>query len=336
MEKITCSNCGRRFRESRLKCPSCGNPLEKKLLHVRPLVVIAALVIAAVLFYCRVHKNHVSHNVYIPSLVELVNMKPKDLEKMDVALVNLVCSEGLYGAENLDVKACLRQIDEWAMEIGRMLEEREFMFYQSRERYADSVNRWRCAATIYYMSKFLGIRYNSSLKNYKFKGMFDTSIYSNSRDFLIHGLVLERNRGSCSSMPVLFAAIAQRLGFPVRLARTRCHLYCMWVDPENDENFNIECTDEYAEFHPASYYCDGQIKLDPGEAGRYRYLQPLEMHDVLASFLHLRGMCLMNHGRLKEALYAFKMAARLDGNLPGHDVFIVEVENRMIYNQSNR
>src|SRR4029077_1023599 len=41
------------------------------------------------------------------SLPELLAVKSEDLDKVDIALMNLLCAEGLRGSENLDPQECL-------------------------------------------------------------------------------------------------------------------------------------------------------------------------------------------------------------------------------------
>lgn len=249
MSKHTCIGCGKRYRHSKQKCPSCGIPTQSKKMGVSKLViavfVLLAGMAAGMIYFFRVSEKpmaSVSQDVYIPSLVELVSMSPEKLDKMDVALVNLVCTEGLYGAEDLDIRACIRQIDEWAVEIGQLLKEREFMYDKVADKVDNSINRWRCGAMGQYMSQVIGLCYNQSRRNYVETDPFATDYFKNSRDFMIHGLVIDKNRGNCSSMPVLYTAIARRLGFPIKLVRTYNHLFARWDDPSSGEVFNGEAS----------------------------------------------------------------------------------------------
>jgi hypothetical protein len=48
------------------------------------------------------------------TLAELLALPPDQLENVDIARIDLLCAEGLPGAESLDVEQCLRTLDEWA------------------------------------------------------------------------------------------------------------------------------------------------------------------------------------------------------------------------------
>ena len=45
------------------------------------------------------------------TLEELLQLKPDQLEEIDIALMNLLCAKGLLGAEDLNVSECLESLD---------------------------------------------------------------------------------------------------------------------------------------------------------------------------------------------------------------------------------
>ena len=46
------------------------------------------------------------------AIAELLALPPDQLEKVDIARINLLCAEGLPGAEDLDVEKCIQTLDE--------------------------------------------------------------------------------------------------------------------------------------------------------------------------------------------------------------------------------
>ena len=138
-------------------------------------------------------------------------------------------------------------------------------------------------------------------------------------------------------MPVLFTAVARRLGFPITLVTTSGHLFARWDSHSTNEVFNIETTDKFAEFKSDDFYKTFPVTLRPGTVERHGYLISLTPERVLSAFLHLRAMCLWDHGRIEEARDTFIASARLD---PGYkqqglqNDFVREVE-RLIA-QGNR
>lgn len=54
-----------------------------------------------------------SPSLTVTSLSALLALSPDRLDSLDIALVNLLCAEGLPGAELLDVRACLGTLAKW-------------------------------------------------------------------------------------------------------------------------------------------------------------------------------------------------------------------------------
>ena len=50
----------------------------------------------------------------MPTLAELIGRPDADLDRNDIALLNLICAVGLPGAEDLDIPRLLDTLDEWA------------------------------------------------------------------------------------------------------------------------------------------------------------------------------------------------------------------------------
>ena len=345
MARIKCKQCGKKFSDSNDRCPRCGNSGWQHR-SVKWLVCVIVLVLTlgiGVGIYAISYRNNLPPGSvelldrqyeHIPDLDELLSMSSEELAKQDIAVINLACAEGLYGAENLDVKACLRQLDEWAVSAASLLKEREFMFYKTADKLDNSINRWRCAALGQYLSQVVELSYHPGLRDLMSGRAYDTHHFHDSRDFLIHGLILEKNRGTCASMPVLYAAIARRLGYPIEFVRTRNHLFCRWVDPEGKETFNIEWTDTYVEFKSNEFYKTFPAKLNPGEVERLGYLRPLTAEEAMSAFVHLRAMCLWYHKDLEGARKAFIVASRLDGDKPSYRHFILAVERQIRHSAS--
>lgn len=62
----------------------------------------------------------------VTSYYDLLSMSPDELAKVDLALMNLLCAKGLPDAENLDIPAILKQLDEWAAKV--MLETERHLY----------------------------------------------------------------------------------------------------------------------------------------------------------------------------------------------------------------
>lgn len=313
MARTRCRRCGIKYGSTLAACPHCAEtertpPRRRAKWFAVALIPIIALIGTVALTAYR--KPQKPPRQPLPTLNQLLAMSHEELAAQDLAAVNLACAEGLYGAENLDKELCIRRLDDWAASAGRLLKEREFVFHAAPGKFGNSINRWKCASVVSFLNQKVGLSYNPAWKNWRSMEAFDTRFYRDSRDFQIHGLIMETNRGTCASMPVVFTCVARRLGFPIQLVTTRCHLFARWESPE--ETFNIEATDRFAEFKPDKFYESFPATLQPGEAQRRGHLIALTPERQLSAFLHLRAMCLWNHDRLSEARETFLQSTRLD------------------------
>ncbi|MGB7746042.1 MAG: hypothetical protein WBN75_01990 [Verrucomicrobiia bacterium] len=71
------------------------------------------------------------------TLKELLASLPAELEKCDLARMNLLCAEGLSGSENLNVDESLATLDQWAQHVKS---ETDRNFHRFRDNPADFNN----------------------------------------------------------------------------------------------------------------------------------------------------------------------------------------------------
>lgn len=87
-------------------------------------------------------------------------MSADDLEKQDLALLNLRCAEGLPGSEDLDVAKCLKTLDRWASKVHFETERHFYKYQQSPEKYEDSEGYYRMMMLITVVQQGFGVQYN--------------------------------------------------------------------------------------------------------------------------------------------------------------------------------
>jgi len=229
------------------------------------------------------------------TLNRLLAMTPHELEKVDIALMNLICAKGLKGAESLDIEKSLSTLDSWAEWIREDTERRRPAFFHNRAKYDNSINLFRAATMALCLKEDLGVHYDqSSVGNRDF---------SDSKVIFLHGLLGNHDRaGTCTSMPVLCAAIGRRLGYPIKLVLTKGHIFCRWDDGE--ERFNIEVCCIGVDTPSDKHYRTGKYKITSAEYMRQSYLKSLTSAEELALFLGNRAANLMDTKRLTEAQVA--------------------------------
>jgi hypothetical protein len=219
------------------------------------------------------------------------------IELAEIASSNLLCANGLRGAEQLDMDRFLSTLEGWtgmvrrytaASACGRTYERRAAFCFIAM-------------VTLLKHPRGLGIRYQpSAIGNFNF---------ADSRDDFLHG-PLTRRTGTCASLPVLFTAIGRRLGYPMYLAIAKGHVFCQWVDDDGVINLEGSCPSG-GNIYPREHYLQWPRPLTQRDLASGRYLRPLNNDETLALFLETRGHCLVDNRRFDEAREAYKQAAQV-------------------------
>jgi hypothetical protein len=153
-----------------------------------------------------------------------------------------------------------------------------------------------------------------------------------SQDLFIHGLT-GSNGGTCSSMPVLYVAVARRLGYPMSLALAPGHILARWDAPEGSDDpmkhFNVEGSGYGFSPYDDEHYRNWPRKMTKQEAESGFYLRPLTGAEMLSVFLTTRGHCLLDIGRMEEAKQAYASAQRLSSKDPHLARFIRQADSRI-------
>jgi regulator of sirC expression with transglutaminase-like and TPR domain len=244
--------------------------------------------------------------------------------------MNLLCAEGLPGAERVDIEACLVTLDRWAEKVRFETERHLYRAHDPRwaEHYRHSESCLRAEFLLQVLQEDCGVHYNlTRVRNPDF---------TDSRDLFIHGLIDCDNGGTCVSMPVLYVAVGRRLGYPLKLVLTKRHVFCRWET--TDERFNVDPSGNGGiGFQDDDYYRTWPATIDEAAVVRGEYLKPLTPAEELAVFLAARGHCLYDTGRVAEARDAYAAACRLMPQSRDNQSFLEDVEARLAaYGQERR
>ena len=250
------------------------------------------------------------------TLSELLGLPTSELGRCDTAMLNLLCAQGLPGAEQINISDYLATLDQWARHV-RSETERNFHKFRDNPAdfyYSEGYSRMLIIAVVMYED--FGIRYNPD--RIAISGNLDPNdrFFADSRDIFLHGLVGNRRMGTCSSMPVLYAAIGRRLGYPLKLATTKAHLFLRWEDDK--ERFDLEATGKGMNRYDDEHFKQWPFLVSDEEIRTEGYLKSLTATEELAVFLSLRGDCLKEAGRMTEAADCFAAALHLS---PGWNAY---------------
>jgi hypothetical protein len=236
------------------------------------------------------------------------------LETLDIGALNLMCALGLPGAENIDPPRCQAWMDDAASWADFQTRRHWYRFANSPGTYRDSPGYFCCYHLLQVLQEEFRVRYNPArVRDPTFQDprCIDPD-FRDSRDLFIHGII-DGPGGTCASMPVLYAAIGRRLGYPLKLVHTRGHLFLRWEDPTGlrfyvPEVFNIEGAGEGIASYPDELYRSWPEPWTNADVAGGWYLKSLSREEELAAFLATRGECLTDNGRIDDAIQSYTWA----------------------------
>jgi hypothetical protein len=235
------------------------------------------------------------------TLNDLLTMSPQDLEKIDIAQMNLLCAQDLNGSESLEINQCLATLDQWAKTCRKDIEARLPTFPQYAAKYDNSVNLFKAVNMVLALKNTIGVDYNPEIMK--------RHTYPDSRDVFIHGCLAGNKQGGCISIPVLCVSVGRRLGYPLKLVLTKEHVFFRWDDGK--EIFNIEACCPGCDSFPDDYYKTWPNKINDSEIKQNHLLKSLTPREELALFLETRGHCLFDAGRIADAQIMYAYAYKL-------------------------
>ena len=252
---------------------------------------------------------------------DLLDLSVEDVTGMDIAELNLLAGEGLPGTTKDNTREYLRELDQMTALVKNEIDNPDNFrrWQQNKPPHETSQNIYKMRVLVAALQNSCGIRYSDSLRSLvltkdgnppsSFKG-FDREFYSNASNVFLHGLLSAQRQGTCVSMPVLYTAVARRLGYPVYLVMTKGHLFCRWHT--KNEKFNVEGSgDGGMTPYPDSYYHTFPRKLSAWDLEHGNYLKSMSPAEELALFLKTRAVCLAQHQKHDEGLVAMAQAVRL-------------------------
>ena len=261
-----------------------------------------------------------SYQRKVQALDELLAMTAEQLAEVGIAEMNMLCATDLPGAGELDIDGCLARLDEWAAKVK--LETERHLYRVSDPRYAEyyrnSESYFRASMLLQVLQEDCGAKYSS-------ERMRDVD-FTNSKDLFLHGMIDDDNGGTCVSMPVLYVAVGRRLGYPLKLVTAKAHLFCRWDDGE--ERFNIEGSGAGMSSYEDEHYMTWPGRITKADVAAGRYLAPLSPSEELAVFLASRGHCLIDNGRVSEAVEAYAYALQLNPDDPDYAAWLNDARKR--------
>jgi hypothetical protein len=331
-------------RESRQRLRDEANRQEnrlaycKKFIRILPflgIALIAAGAFATIHFKSENPQPSVVTQTPAPSstfkqpktLAQLLDLSPADLEKVDIARMNLLCAEALPGAENLNVNETLATLDQWAQHIKSEIDRNHHHFTEDPKFFYNSEAFYKMLMMSEVLYEDYNIRYNPKWIAAPGTEQADDHFFADSRDILIHGLTDNQRMGTCSSMPVLYIALGRRLGYPLKLAKAKGHLFMRWDSPT--EKFDMDATGKGLNKYDDEEYKQWPFPLSEQDIKDEDYLKSLSPTEELSVFLSIRGECQTEAGQLGDALASFNLAYKYVPTWKGNQVLLSHARARL-------
>jgi len=248
------------------------------------------------------------------TLGRLLEMTPWELERVDLAEMNLLCAKGLPGMADFDMKASLALLAQWTDRVDTETRRNWHRYKDNPAEYHHSEIEYRMGMLVTVLQQDFGVHYNPDLISFSQPGQrgpeIEKAFYGNPGNVFLTEILSARRAGTCASMPVLYAAVARRLGYPVTLSNAKEHLFVRWNRP-GLSHVNIEGAGRGFTMRGDDDFKKWPYTITDTELQAGQYLQSLTPSEELGVFLFTRGGVLLHHHQPAGALEAFAQAARL-------------------------
>jgi hypothetical protein len=276
------------------------------------------------------------------SLRQLLASPASQISRLDIALVNMLCAEGLPGADSLSPRQCIGTLEEWTKRVRSETQRHLYRFKANPREFDSCEGYFRMLMMAVVLHEDFSVRYNPARITTPANVDADDHFFADSRDLFLHGLLrsslnsrpstLNHPTGTCSSLPVLYTALGRRLGYPLKLVTTKSHLFLRWDSPA--ERFNLEATGRGMNRYDDDHFKQWPFPVTEEEIQADGYLRSLTPVEELALFLSLRGHCLKEAGRLPEAIASYAEAARLAPDSRPYRLLLADARQQAV--QPNR
>jgi hypothetical protein len=241
------------------------------------------------------------------------------LAVMDIATVNLFYASGLPGSLQPDMGKCLQWVNAAASLVLSETDRHMYRFRNDPEKYGNSEGAYRMSWLVTVLQRELGVHYRQELID-----MDDHSFFKRSEHLFIHGIV-EGKGGTCASLPVMYAAVGRRLGYPLKLAACARHLFVRWEG--QGERFNIESTCRGYISYPDEYYLTWPHAIPPEKVAEFGYLKSQTPNEEVSDFLCHRAHVLLEHGQHGDAVGEY---LRAFFRAPGRKSIVVSLAQAVV------
>jgi regulator of sirC expression with transglutaminase-like and TPR domain len=225
-------------------------------------------------------------------------------KKIDIGLYALVLAKEIYS--DIDVAAYSAKIDALADRVRQLAGESQ-----------DPDRRVRCLNTVIFL-------------NEKYRGSRD-AVFTRDPQYFYLNRLLDTKLGNCFTMPLLYVAVGQRLGWPMYPVSLPDHYFARYVDPAFHEQ-KIEATSGGAFVTDERYAKDFMVSKTGRRKGTY--LRTMTYREFLGSLVGHMAVRHAQSGNTDKAIAYLTVATKLNPRDVGAWANLVAI-NRMMAKRSS-
>ena len=123
------------------------------------------------------------------SFRSLLDLAPSQIDRLDIALLNVLSAEGLPGAEDLNPQECIATLDRWAQRVRSETERHLYRFKANPGEFESSEGYFRMLMMAVVVYEDFGVRYNP--ERVSTPGTLDPNdhFFADSRDVFLHRML---------------------------------------------------------------------------------------------------------------------------------------------------
>jgi regulator of sirC expression with transglutaminase-like and TPR domain len=215
-----------------------------------------------------------------PSELEKIMALPdEEFQKASLARINLLVSKEIE--PSVDVDKYMVQFNELVDQVKQANQK-----YQAG---SDPDKLIRVLNTYLYFEK--------KFRYAKLGDAKDASLLAaDPKNLFLYG-ILDRMQGTCISMPVLYIALGEALGYPIKGVNANDHFFCRWDG--GGYTSNIEATSGGGNASDEQYIRDMNVTKEQIQSGAY--MRSLSKREVVGNFFFARAGCFAIHGMTAQA-----------------------------------
>jgi hypothetical protein len=182
-------------------------------------LIVVVLVVCGVWFCSHlIHKNEgqtllsLQTAASVSSLSDLLALPVGKLSQVDIARMNLLCAQGLPGAEDLDVNGCLTVLQTMAARVQSETARNHHRFERNPADFENSENFYKMVILAVVLAEDFQVKYAPNKMVTVADARADDGFFADAHDIFLHGLLGTKRQGTCSSLPVLQIAVGRQLG----------------------------------------------------------------------------------------------------------------------------